>query len=296
MEALSFGEGWERLMKNIYIIGIGLIGGSLAIDIKKKHPDVIIHGISRKDATLESALSLNLIDKKAVLDDIENADLVIVAIPVDATVKLLPSILDKISDNGLVVDAGSTKVDICKVVENHPKRRNFLAMHPIAGTEYSGPSAAIPDLFIGKTNIVCEVEKTTFKLQEKALKLFSDIGMRIRYMNPEAHDKHIAYVSHLSHISSFMLGKTVIEKEKNERDIFDMAGSGFASTVRLAKSSPEMWTPIFKQNKENVIETLEEYIINLTHFKDMMKQDDFDAIFSEMKNTNYIKDILNGIV
>ena len=282
-------------MKNIYIIGVGLIGGSLAIDIKKRYPEVVIHGISRKETTLDEALALNLIDKKATLDDIVNADLVIISIPVDATVKLLPSILDKISDTGLVVDAGSTKEEICKVVENHPKRRNFLAMHPIAGTEHSGPSAAIADLFVGKTNIVCEVEKTTFKLQEKALKLFTSIGMRIRYMNPEAHDKHIAYVSHLSHISSFMLGKTVIDKEKNERDIFDMAGSGFASTVRLAKSSPEMWTPIFKQNKQNVIETLEEYINNLTHFKDLMKEDDFDAIFNEMKETNYIKDILNGI-
>ncbi len=295
MKALSFGEGWERLMKNIYIIGVGLIGGSLAIDIKKNNPDMVIHGISRKDATLETALSLNLIDKKATLDDIEHADLVIVSIPVDATVTLLPTILDKISDNGLVVDAGSTKEDICLAVANHPKRRNFLAMHPIAGTEHSGPNAAIPGLFIGKTNIICEVEKTAFKLQEKALKLFADVGMRMRYMNPVAHDKHIAYMSHLSHISSFMLGKTVIDKEKNERDIFDMAGSGFASTVRLAKSSPEMWTPIFKQNKTNVIETLEEYIINLTHFKELMKQDDFDAIFNEMKDTNYIKDILNGM-
>lgn len=282
-------------MKNIYIIGVGLIGGSLAIDIKKNNPEVVIHGISRKDTTLNQALSLNLIDRKATLDDVDKADLVIVSIPVDATVKLLPSILDKISDNGLVVDAGSTKVDICKAVENHPKRRNFLAMHPIAGTEHSGPSAAIPDLFIGKTNIICEVEKTAFKLQEKALKLFADVGMRMRYMNPEAHDKHIAYMSHLSHISSFMLGKTVIEKEKNERDIFDMAGSGFASTVRLAKSSPEMWTPIFKQNKTNVIETLEEYISNLMQFKELMKQDNFDAVFKEMKDTNYIKDILKGI-
>ena len=283
-------------MKNIYAIGVGLIGGSLAIDIKKNNPDVVIHGISRKDSTLDKALELKLIDKKATLDDIDNADLVIVSIPVDATVKLLPSILDKISDTGLVVDAGSTKEDICKAVENHPKRRNFLAMHPIAGTEHSGPTAAIEGLFKGKTNIVCEVEKTTFKLQEKALKLFTDIGMRIRYMNPVDHDKHIAYMSHLSHISAFMLGKTVIDKERNERDIFDMAGSGFASTVRLAKSSPEMWTPIFKQNKTNVIETLEEYINNLKHFKELMKKDDFDAIFDEMKNTNHIKDILNGII
>ena len=283
-------------MKNIYIIGVGLIGGSLAIDIRNKYPEVVIHGISRKETTLDEALALKLIDKKATLEDIVHADLVIISIPVDATVKLLPSILDNIPDTGLVIDAGSTKADICKVVENHPKRRNFLAMHPIAGTEHSGPSAAIPDLFVGKTNIICEVEKTTFKLQEKALELFKSIGMRIRYMNPEAHDKHIAYVSHLSHISSFMLGKTVMEKEKNERDIFDMAGSGFASTVRLAKSSPEMWTPIFKQNKQNVIETLEEYINNLTHFKDLMKSDDFDAVFNEMKETNHIKDILNGII
>tara|TARA_R110002033_G_scaffold23478_2_gene55415 strand:- start:10022 stop:10873 length:852 start_codon:yes stop_codon:yes gene_type:complete len=283
-------------MKNIYSIGVGLIGGSLALDIKKQNPDVVIHGISRKEATLDKALALKLIDKKATLEDIKHADLVIISIPVDATVKLLPTVLDLISDNGLVVDAGSTKADICKIVENHPKRRNFLAMHPIAGTEHSGPEAAIYGLFEGKTNIICEVEKTTFKLQEKALKLFTDIGMRIRYMNPEAHDKHIAYMSHLSHISSFMLGKTVIDKEKNERDIFDMAGSGFESTVRLAKSSPDMWTPIFKQNKTNVIETLEEYIINLTHFKALMEQDDFEAIYNEMKNTNHIKDILNGMI
>jgi prephenate dehydrogenase len=282
-------------MKNIYAIGVGLIGGSLAIDIKKNNPEVVIHGVSRKETTLNEALALKLIDKKATLEDIKKADLVIISIPVDATVKLLPTILDLIPDTALVVDAGSTKVDICKVVENHPKRRNFLAMHPIAGTEHSGPKAAISGLFVGKTNIVCEVEKTTFKLQEKALKLFTDIGMRIRYMNPEAHDKHIAYVSHLSHISSFMLGKTVIEKEKNERDIFDMAGSGFASTVRLAKSSPEMWTPIFKQNKTNVIETLNEYINNLANFKQLMEQDDFEAIFNEMKSTNHIKDILKGI-
>lgn len=282
-------------MKNIYAIGVGLIGGSLAKDIKKQDTSVVIHGISRKDATLDEALSLGLIDHKASFEDISKADLVIVSIPVDATVNMLPRILDTISDHTLVVDAGSTKEAICKCVEDHPRRRNFLAMHPIAGTEFSGPSAAIEGLFIGKTNIICEVEKTAFKLQEKALKLFESIGMRIRYMNPIAHDKHIAYVSHLSHISSFMLGKTVIEKEKNERDIFDMAGSGFASTVRLAKSSPDMWTPIFQQNKTNVIETLDEYINNLSHFKKLMEKDDFEAIFNEMKETNHIKDILNGI-
>ncbi|MCH3881770.1 MULTISPECIES: prephenate dehydrogenase [Tenacibaculum] len=282
-------------MKNIYLIGVGLIGGSFAIDIKKNNPETVIYGIDASEDHLDKAIALGVIQEKAVLDDIEKADLVIVSIPVDATVKLLPIILDKISDNGLVVDAGSTKEAICKAVEHHPRRRNYLACHPIAGTENSGPTAAISGLYVGKTNIICEVEKTTFKLQEKALKLFTDIGMRIRYMDAVSHDKHIAYVSHLSHISAFMLGKTVIDKERNERDIFDMAGSGFASTVRLAKSSPAMWTPIFEQNKENVIETLEEYINNLEHFKKLMQQDNFSEIFNEMENTNYIKQILNGI-
>ena len=282
-------------MKHIFIIGVGLIGGSLAIDIKRQRPEAIIYGIDNKETHLEEALELNIIDQKADLNDLKKADLVILSIPVDASVEILPEVLDKISDFGLVVDVGSTKSDICKIVDQHPKRRNFLAIHPIAGTEFSGPKAAIADLFQRKTNIICEVEKTAFKLQESALNLFASIGMRMRYMNPESHDKHIAYVSHLSHISSFMLGKTVIEKEKNERDIFDMAGSGFESTVRLAKSSPEMWTPIFKQNKDNVIETLEEYIHNLSDFKEMMKNDDFDGIYNAMKDTNYIKQILNGI-
>lgn len=170
-----------------------------------------------------------------------------------------------------------------------------MAAHPIAGTEFSGPSAAIKGLFQDKTNIICEVEKTTFKLQEKALDLFKSMGMRIRYMDPKSHDKHIAYVSHLSHISSFMLGKTVINKEKDEQDIFDMAGSGFESTVRLAKSSPAMWTPIFKQNKKQVVKTLEEYISNLSNFKELLENDDYDAIYNEMQGVNKIKEILKGM-
>lgn len=285
----------DRKMEKIYIIGVGLIGGSLALDIKNLDTSAIIYGIDQSDKHLDIALEKGIIDHKTTVEDIKNADLVIVAIPVDATVKHLPGILDKVSDTALVLDVGSTKEAICDAVKNHPKRRNFLAMHPIAGTEFSGPNAAFLGLYKGKTNIICEVEDTAFKLQEKALKLFSDIGMRMRYMKPKAHDKHIAYMSHLSHISSFMLGKTVIEKEKNERDIFDMAGSGFESTVRLAKSSPEMWTPIFEQNKTNVVKTLEEYIDNLKQFKKLMENNDFEAVFREMTNTNHIKDILNGI-
>ncbi|WP_405573308.1 prephenate dehydrogenase [Winogradskyella sp. Asnod2-B02-A] len=282
-------------MNNIFIVGVGLIGGSFALDIKKLYPKSNVFGIDKREAHLDEAIDLKIIDHKANFEDLEKADLVIIAIPVNATVNVLPKVLDEISDNAIVFDVGSTKEHICFTVKNHPKRRNYLAAHPIAGTEHSGPKAAINGLYKNKTNIICEVEETAFKLQEKALKLFSDLGMRIRYMNPKAHDKHIAYVSHLSHISAFMLGKTVIDKEKNERDIFDMAGSGFESTVRLAKSSPAMWTPIFEQNKNNVIETLDEYINNLMNFKKLMEDEDFEAVFNEMKSTNYIKDILNGI-
>lgn len=280
---------------NVFVIGIGLIGGSFARDIKRVRSNVRVFGIDAKESHLDEALSLSLIDEKADYSRLSEADLVIVSIPVDVMVRELPLILDEVNDDALVFDAGSTKSLICKTLENHSKRRNFLACHPIAGTEFSGPSAAIEGLYQGKTNIICEIEKTAFKLQEGALELFQQLGMRIRYMNPEAHDKHIAYVSHLSHISSFMLGKTVIDKERNERDIFDMAGSGFESTVRLAKSSPAMWTPIFKQNRENVIETLSEYIGNLEAFKQLLEDDDYEGIYKEMNNTNKIKGILNGI-
>ena len=247
----------------IYIIGIGLIGGSMALDIKLIYDEATIFGIDANEKHLGEAIELGLIDEKASENDLISADLVIVAVPVDVGLVILPEILNKIGEQTLVFDVGSTKNPICEAIQNHPKRRNFLACHPIAGTEFSGPKAAIKGLFEGKTNIICEVEKTTFKLQETAMDLFKKLGMRIRYMDPKSHDKHIAYVSHLSHISSFMLGKTVIEKEKDEQDIFDMAGSGFESTVRLAKSSPAMWTPIFKQNKKQVVKSLEEYIKNL---------------------------------
>ena len=280
---------------NVFIVGIGLIGGSMAKDIKRLYPLSIIYGIDTDEAHLGEAEKLGLIDNRATYKQLYLADIVIVGIPVDAIVQELPKILDAVNDGTVVLDAGSTKSLICKAVEHHPKRRNFLACHPISGTEFSGPSAAIYGLYKGKTNIICEVEKTAFKLQERALELFQQLGMRIRYMNPEAHDKHIAYVSHLSHISSFMLGKTVIEKEKNERDIFDMAGSGFESTVRLAKSSPAMWTPIFKHNKENVVEILDNYIQNLEIFKQMLLEDDYKGIYKEMDSTNKIKEILNGI-
>jgi len=279
----------------IYIIGTGLIGGSMALDIQSIYKDASVYGIDSNGSHLQTALDSGIIHFKSDLDAISDADFVIVSVPVDVALEILPKILDSVSDSTLVFEVGSTKNPICEALENHPKRRNFMATHPIAGTEFSGPAAAITGLFDGKTNIICEIEKTTFKLQEKALQLFKDLGMRIRYMEPKSHDKHIAYVSHLSHISSFMLGKTVIEKEKHERDIFDMAGSGFESTVRLAKSSPAMWSPIFRQNRKQVVKSLEEYIENLTQFKTLLENEDYDAIFNEMESVNRIKEILNGM-
>lgn len=279
----------------VYIIGIGLIGGSMALDIKNVYPSATVYGIDSNESHVKQALDLGVIDEAAQMEDLSNADFVIVSVPVDVALTLLSTILDAIGDNTIVFEVGSTKAPICEAVANHSRRRNFIATHPIAGTEFSGPSAALHNLFNGKTNIICEVERTTFKLQEKALALFKAMGMRIRYMDPKSHDKHIAYVSHLSHISAFMLGKTVINKEKDEQDIFDMAGSGFESTVRLAKSSPAMWTPIFKQNKLEVVEALEGYIANLTHFKDLLVKDEYNAIFDEMESVNKIKEILNGM-
>jgi prephenate dehydrogenase len=276
----------------VAVVGIGLIGGSFALDIQNKYKDSKVFGIENNEENASKALELGVVQQIISSEEIENFDIVIVSVPVNVALVVLPELLDKVSDKTLVIDVGSTKVSICKLLEKHPKRRNFIATHPIAGTEFSGPEAAKLGLFLGKTNIICEVEKTAFELQERALELFHKIGFRIRYMDPVSHDKHIAYVSHLSHISSFMLGKTVIEKEKDERDIFDLAGSGFESTVRLAKSSPKMWTPIFEQNKENLIESLSEYIKNLKTFKEFLENDNYEELYSEMKNTNRIKEIL----
>jgi len=244
---------------------------------------------------MEEALNLRIIDHPLEVDNYASMDVILMAIPVDACLTLVLSLLDQINDNALLLDVGSTKSAICKHIELHPKRNQFLATHPIAGTEFSGPSAAFAELFVEQAQILCETSKTRPDLLEWAVQWFRNMNMEIHEMDAEAHDKHIAYVSHLSHISSFMLGKTVIEKEKDERAIFKMAGSGFASTVRLAKSSPDMWIPIFKQNKENILEVLKEYISNLEHFERLLESDDFDQLFKQLKNTNTIKTILAGI-
>lgn len=276
----------------VSFVGIGLMNGSLSLDLQRLYPNVLLEGISRKETTLDRAMALGLIHKKGTLGSIENADMVFVSIPVEAITKLLPQILDKVGENTLVVDFGSTKTAICEAVATHPKRDQFLAAHPIAGTEFSGPDAAISNLYDGKTMMLCEVAHTRPDLLQRAENLLKELNMVVRHMDPIAHDRHIAYVSHLSHITSFMLGKTVLEKETDEQNIFDMAGSGFASTVRLAKSSPEMWMPIFMQNKDNVLETLNEYISNLNAFKEKLEAEAVEELLADMKDINRIKSIL----
>ena len=279
----------------IGIIGLGLIGGSFALAAKKFNVGASLYGQDNNPKHMAEALSLGIIDHPLEVHNHASMDVILLAIPVDACLTVVLPLLDQINDNALLLDVGSTKAAICRHIELHPKRNQFLATHPIAGTEFSGPSAAFAELFVEQAQILCETNKTRPDLLEWAIQWFRNMNMEIHEMDPEAHDKHIAYVSHLSHISSFMLGKTVIEKEKDERAIFKMAGSGFASTVRLAKSSPDMWTPIFKQNKENILEVLKEYISNLEHFEHLLESDDYDQLFKQMKNINTIKTILAGI-
>ena len=283
------------MKKNIYIVGVGLIGGSFALELKDIFKDNNIIGIDTSIQNLKIAKQKNIIDSYAEINDITNAYIVIIAVPVKAIIKILPKILEFISPETLVIDFGSTKLNICKNLQTHKLRSNFLAAHPIAGNEFSGPNAAVKGLFTNKTMIICENNKTNNKLVNLAINIFKDLKMNISFMDPKSHDKHIAYVSHLSHISSFMLGKTVIEEGKNEKNIFEMAGSGFESTVRLAKSSPKMWTHIFEDNKLNITEALDDYIFNLNNIRKLINDNKFDELETELKKINYIKNILNGI-
>ena len=282
-----------QIMK-IGIIGLGLMGGSFALDIKSIYPNSKIYGSDISKKNQERAIALELIDEVIDLREFYKMDIILVSIPVDKSIYVITKILDIINKKTLVFDVGSTKDPICKSLSNHPNRGNFLASHPMAGTEFSGPDAAIKGLYINKTNIICEIDKTDIKIRNKALKIFRLLNMNVIYMDPKPHDVHVAYVSHLSHISSFMLGKTVIEKEKNEKNIFDLAGSGFESTVRLAKSSPETWTPIFLQNKKNIVLAIEEYVSNLKSFKRIIEQNDETNLSSILNNTNRIKEILKN--
>ena len=280
---------------NIGVIGLGLIGSSLALKADEVYNDIYICGEDINESNLNYAIENRIIKNKIQEKDYSELDILFLAIPVDEILNVLDKILDKVGENTLVVDLGSTKSPICDLVSSNQNRSNFLAAHPIAGTEFSGPMSADSSLFDNKTIILCETEKTENRLLSSAKDFFLSIGMNIKEMKPDEHDKHIAYVSHLSHITSFMLGKTVMDKEKDEGTIYDMAGSGFESTVRLGKSSPSMWAPIFYQNKTNIIDALDEYLKNIKNFKHLIETDNLSEMSKEMKGVNGIKNILKGI-
>lgn len=279
---------------NITIIGIGLIGGSLALSLKGFQTQII--GVDTNSKHCNQAIEIGLVDEILPLEEaVPKSHLIILAIPVDAARKLLPYILDNISDNTVVTDMGSTKSGICETVRKHRNRKNYVAAHPIAGTENSGPKAAFSSLYKGKTTIICEKERSADFALAMVEKMFKILEMNVIYMNPVEHDRHIAYVSHLSHITSFVLGLTVLDIEKDEKKIFDMAGSGFASTVRLAKSSPDMWAPIFAQNSKSISHALDAYIEKLQDFKQMIDNQKSERTYKLMEEANDIRRILDGI-
>lgn len=279
-------------MKKIHIVGLGLLGGSFGLGARLKFPELIITGTDVNPQNLKDALTLGIITEVKDKPDADT-DIVILATPADTLGDLLLKTLDQVGKDTLIFDVGSTKSNLTALLANHPKRRQYLAAHPIAGTEYSGPKAAFAELLDRKVIILCELEKTDLHLKEKAYKLFDALNLKLRFMDPEEHDRHLAFVSHLSHISSFMLGKTVLQKMADEKNIFDMAGSGFASTVRLAKSSPAMWAPILIENKENILSAMDGYIANLTAFRNKIAAGDSKGLYEEMAEINKIREILD---
>jgi prephenate dehydrogenase len=278
------------------IIGLGLIGGSMAIDLRKAGVATALTGVELNTAHAQRALEIGLVDDILPLEEaVKKAELVIVAIPVNAMRALLIKVLDLIDEKTIVIDAGSTKSQICNAIQQHPKRSQVVTSHPIAGTENSGPDAAFSGLFKQKTNIICENERSSAEALALATRVFDALGMRTIFMNPVEHDKHVAYVSHLSHVSSFLLGQTVLDIEQDEKNIFNLAGSGFASTVRLAKSSPDMWAPIFEQNAEYLSQALLEYIMHLQKFQYYLMKRDVKELHRIMTDANRIRKVLEGI-
>lgn len=278
---------------NITIIGVGLIGGSLALSFKEKNIATTVFGVDKSEENLKKALSLGIIDEIADLDTaIAKSTLIILAVPVDAIKVLLPSIMDKINEQHIIMDMGSTKERLLADINSHPRRGRLVASHPMAGTEYSGPEAAIQNLFTNQTMVLCDVKNSDEDALELVESLCEQLEMKMVFMGAKEHDLHTAYVSHISHITSFALALTVLEKEKSQGRIFELAGGGFASTVRLAKSSPEMWVPIFKQNRENVLEVLTEHIKQLQNMHDLLENEDYDLFKKLIKRSNKIKRII----
>ncbi len=265
-----------------YIIGIGLIGGSFAIALREKCLFSKILGYDSSEKHLQTAIDMGLIDQKATLEDgIEQADLIVLATPVDTTPTLAIKILNRVSDKQIVMDVGSIKGELCEMISMHARRSRFVATHPMWGTEYSGPEAAVSGAFADRSVVLCDTHLSDCSAVQFIDKLYTDIGMNVTYMESEAHDLHAAYVSHISHITSFALALTVLEKEREVQHIFDMASGGFESTVRLAKSSYSTWIPIFLRNKYNVLDVLREHIHQLQLFRKAIERDD-EALLKEM--------------
>ena len=275
------------------IVGIGLIGGSLALALKEKGLAKKVVGVEANYEHQQKALELGLVDEIMELNEaIINSDLIVLATPVNSVVKLLPGILNKI-ERKIVMDVGSTKDGIMEAVKGHPNRGRFVATHPMWGTEHSGPDAAERGAFTEKATVICDREKSDTDAVEVVERIYRELGMHLVYMNGEEHDVHVAYVSHISHITSFALANTVLEKEREEDAIFELASAGFESTVRLAKSNPHTWASIFMQNRENVLDVLNEHISQLRKFKACLEKENYEYLEELMVNANKIKKVLN---
>jgi prephenate dehydrogenase len=276
----------------VTIIGTGLIGGSMALTLKEKGFATKVIGVDASEQHLAQALALGIIDEAHALQDaVSLSDLIIIATPINAAENLLPQILD-IATKQVVMDVGSTKNNICKIVSSHPKRGRFVATHPMWGTEYSGPEAAVKNAFTDKATVICSKEASDPDAATLVEQVYQTLGMHLLYMDAAAHDVHVAYISHISHITSFALANTVLEKEREEDAIFELASGGFESTVRLAKSNPSMWVPILMQNKENVLDVLNEHISQLRKFKASLEKENPDYLLELIEKANGIKRIL----
>ena len=279
----------------VAVIGLGLIGGSFALAAKAKGIATDVVGVESSPLHAAKALELGLVDRVLPLAEaVEEADLIVIAVPVDAIPRLAIKILNRVTDRQIVIDVGSTKEELCEIISLHPARSRFVATHPMWGTEYSGPSAATADSFAGRNVVICQKELSESKAVAVVEDIYRKLGMEILEMNAEQHDLHAAYVSHISHITSFILSTTVLEKEREEEAIFNLAGGGFDSTVRLAKSSADTWIPIFMQNKYNILDVLREYIHQLNLFRKALEKDDVAQLREIIARANNIRKILEN--
>jgi len=278
----------------IGIIGIGLIGGSLAIDLKESELATQVIGIDAQPSNLDKAIRRRMIDEALPLaEGIKRADVLVLATPMDAMLQILPVLLNQVREDQTLVDVGSTKEGLLELVKQHPNRKRFVACHPMAGTEFSGPEAATPGLFAKKTCVIVDAADSAPDAVDTARRIFGSVGMRFTHLGRKEHDLHCAYISHISHIAAFALALTVLEKEKDEQHIFDLASSGFSSTVRLAKSSPDMWVPIFRQNRDHVLDVLDEHIEQLSRFRSQLIKRDFEGFYERIRRANQIEKILD---